>query len=73
MLAQPAELVKRGGEIAARAEKEREERMFCASAAGEGGGEAGHSLFVRDLMLGCRLKLLSTVQHKSALIFSKVD
>lgn len=51
MLAQPAELVKRGGEIAARAEEEREERMFCASAAGEGGGEAGHSLFVGDLML----------------------
>lgn len=51
VLAQPAELVKRGGEMAARAEEEREERMFCASAAGEGGGEAGHSLFVGDLML----------------------
>ena len=27
--------------------------MACASAEGEGGGEAGHSLFVGDLMLGC--------------------
>ena len=43
MLAQPAELVTGGGEIAACAQEEGEEGVECKSAADEGGGEAGHS------------------------------
>lgn len=43
MLAQPAELIARGGEVAACAEEEREEGVDAACVTEEGGGEAGHS------------------------------
>ena len=72
VLAQPAELVKRGGEIAAGAEEEREEWMLCASAADEGGGEAGHSLLVGDFdaWLLCWKWLSSWVRSPKAIEIS---
>jgi hypothetical protein len=44
VLAQPAELVARGGEVTACAEEEGEERVDAAGMMEEGGGEAGHAI-----------------------------
>lgn len=51
MLAQPAEFIEGGGEIATWAEEKREEWVEGSSAKDEGGGEAGHSF----LGLGYRI------------------